>query len=86
MLILSCSNTKEIGSNFIENQKNLALYLIEKITDISIEYLTRQIDSGADFIQVFDSWAGLLNDRQYEQFIIQPSIKINREINWFFYV
>ena len=66
--------------NFIENQKNLALYLIQKITDISIEYLTRQIDSGADFIQVFDSWAGLLNDRQYEQFIIQPSIKINREI------
>ena len=66
--------------DFIERQKNLALTLIETITEISIEYLIRQIEAGADYIQVFDSWAGLLNDKQYEQFIIKPSIKINREI------
>ena len=66
--------------SFIENKRKLALNLLEKITDISIEYLIRQIESGADFIQIFDSWAGLLNDKQYEQFIIQPSIKINKEI------
>ena len=66
--------------SFIEKQRMLALNLLEKITEISIEYLIRQIESGADFIQIFDSWAGLLNDKQYEQFIIQPSMKINREI------
>mgnify|MGYP001230098767 FL=1 len=66
--------------SFIEEQRKLALNLLEKITEISIEYLIRQIQSGADFIQIFDSWAGLLNDKQYEQFIIKPSMKINKEI------
>tara|TARA_B100001029_G_scaffold178297_1_gene184747 strand:+ start:385 stop:1416 length:1032 start_codon:yes stop_codon:yes gene_type:complete len=80
MIERGTSKKHEKIMDFLDTQKALAVYLIEKITEISIEYLIKQIESGADFIQIFDSWAGLLNDKQYEQFIIQPSRKINEEI------
>lgn len=39
----------------------LAHQLLTKITDITIDYLKHQVKAGADAIQVFDSWSGLLS-------------------------
>jgi uroporphyrinogen decarboxylase len=42
--------------------------LLDKLTDLSIDYLRMQVAAGADTIQLFDSWAGLHDERTYREF------------------
>ncbi|MGK5593899.1 MAG: uroporphyrinogen decarboxylase [Parachlamydiaceae bacterium] len=42
--------------------------LLNKLTDLVIDYLNLQIDAGAHALQIFDSWAWILNDRCFEEF------------------
>lgn len=46
--------------------------LLEHIADLSADYLIKQIDSGADAVQIFDSWAGVLGEREFETFAVKP--------------
>jgi uroporphyrinogen decarboxylase len=46
----------------------LAHTLLEKITLSTIDYLQAQIRAGADVVQLFDSWAGILSPESYQQF------------------
>jgi uroporphyrinogen decarboxylase len=41
---------------------------LEKITQSTINYLKAQIHAGADVVQIFDSWAGVLSPEQYSTF------------------
>lgn len=50
--------------------------LIDAIAETTIGYLRAQIDAGADAVQLFDSWAGSLSPRQFEQLVIAPNAKI----------
>ncbi|GAB3314925.1 uroporphyrinogen decarboxylase [Larkinella ripae] len=42
--------------------------LLQKITDSTIAYLKAQVRAGADLVQIFDSWAGILSPDQYRTF------------------
>jgi len=42
--------------------------LLQKIADATIDYLNLQIDAGVDVIQLFDSWAHVLNQRHFQEF------------------
>jgi len=42
--------------------------LLQIITDSTINYLKAQISAGADLVQIFDSWAGILGPKQYQEF------------------
>jgi uroporphyrinogen decarboxylase len=42
--------------------------LLEKLTDLTIRYLRMQVEAGAQAIQLFDSWAGLHDERTYREF------------------
>jgi uroporphyrinogen decarboxylase len=42
--------------------------LSERLTDLTIRYLKMQIDAGADAVQIFDSWAGILSPADYAEF------------------
>jgi len=71
------------GSKTFEKVKALAYRqpaifenLIEKITAGTIDYLGRQIEAGAEAIQIFDSWAGVLEENQYRRWVIEPTKKI----------
>lgn len=44
--------------------------LLQKITDTTIVYLKNKIAAGADLIQIFDSWAGILSPAQYRTFAL----------------
>ena len=46
--------------------------LIDLIVEVTIEYLSQQIDAGAEAIQLFDSWAGLVPAAGFEQWCIKP--------------
>ena len=45
----------------------LADQLLQLITDSTIDYLKAQIKAGADIVQVFDSWAGILSPDHYQK-------------------
>ena len=46
--------------------------LLDLLADISAEYLIRQIDAGADAVQIFDSWAGVLGEAEFEAYAVKP--------------
>ena len=48
--------------------------LLSAITDVLIDYVVNQVDSGAQLIQVFDSWAGLLSPQAFKEFSL-PYLK-----------
>ncbi len=52
---------------------NKILVILEKFLKIHIK---NQIDNGAELIQIFDSWAGLLDDKNLEKFIYTPTLNL----------
>jgi uroporphyrinogen decarboxylase len=52
---------------------NRVLLIIEKFLKIHIK---NQIDNGADIIQIFDSWAGLLEKKDLPNFVYSPTLKL----------
>ncbi len=44
--------------------------LMEMLTDVVFQYLSRQIEAGADIIQIFDSWAMHLGRSDYEELVL----------------
>ncbi len=55
--------------------------LLDKIADTVILYLNAQIEAGAQIVQLFDSWAGELSRRDYEEFALPYERKIFESIN-----
>ncbi|MCU5746811.1 uroporphyrinogen decarboxylase [Staphylococcus sp. SQ8-PEA] len=47
--------------------------LMDHLVEMSITYVTAQIEAGAELIQIFDSWVGALNVRDY-QYYIKPAM------------
>jgi uroporphyrinogen decarboxylase len=45
--------------------------LLSKITKASIDYLKLQIEAGVNAIQIFDSWAGLLPPKEFQEFSLK---------------
>ena len=50
--------------------------LIDRITQATIEYLSAQIDAGAEVVKVFDSWAGTLAPEEFTRWCIAPAVQI----------
>ena len=65
------SKTFAKAKAFLLNQTKAAHKLLHKLTDASIDYLNLQIASGANAVQVFDSWGGALSPSMYEEFSLQ---------------
>jgi len=52
------------------------LRLIDCLVDTSIEYLAKQLQAGADCVQIFDTWAGVLGPEQFDRWCIAPTQRI----------
>lgn len=50
--------------------------LIGIVTEASIVYLRAQIDAGAEAVQLFDSWAGVLDAEQFRRWVTGPTAEI----------
>ena len=69
------SPKKNLKKNFFQDKYliNRILFLIEKFLKIHIK---NQIDNGADIIQIFDSWAGLLKEEDLPNYVYSPTINL----------
>lgn len=54
--------------------------LIDILCDATSAYLIDQIDNGAEALQLFDSWAGLLPESQFRRWIIEPNRRIVEQV------
>jgi uroporphyrinogen decarboxylase len=61
------SNVKKL----IYNNPELAHNLLKKLTTAVAHYLTAQIKAGANAVQIFDTWAGILSPRDYLIFALK---------------
>ncbi|MFN3405412.1 MAG: uroporphyrinogen decarboxylase [Cytophagaceae bacterium] len=77
----SGSKTFSKAKRMLYSEPELAHLLLRKITDVTIEYLKAQVVAGADMIQVFDSWAGILEPDLYKEFSLKYITEICNAIN-----
>lgn len=65
------SKTFSAAKKVLYSQPEFAHKLLSMITQSTIHYLKAQVKAGADIIQLFDSWAGVLSPDQYEEFSLK---------------
>jgi len=56
------------AKEFCFTQPVAAHLLLQKITDTTIAYLKRKVETGVNAVQVFDSWGGMLSPVDYQEF------------------
>jgi uroporphyrinogen decarboxylase len=55
--------------------------LMEKVTMMDMEYLNAQIKAGAQAIQIFDTWGGILSPADYERYVLPYTTKLINGLN-----
>ena len=70
------SKTFSAAKKMLYTQPEFSHRLLDMITQSTINYLKGQIRAGADIIQIFDSWAGILSPDQYQEFSLRYISKI----------
>ena len=69
------SPKKKLKENFFKDEFliNRVLLIIEKFLKLHIK---NQVDNGANIIQIFDSWAGLLNEKDLPNYVYTPTLNL----------
>ena len=75
------SKNFDVAKQFCFSQPKLAHQLLNKITDVTIDYLNAQVDAGADAIHVFDSWSGMLGPQDFNEFSLPYLTKISDSLS-----
>ena len=52
--------------------------LLRRIAELTVEYLVRQVEAGAEVVQLFDSWSGSLSPEQFSLCVLEPTLWIRR--------
>jgi len=73
-------NFSEI-KKFIYNQPEAAHKLLDKLADNVADYLSAKIEAGADAVQIFDTWGGILSADEFNEFSLQYISKIISQLN-----
>tara|TARA_Y100001970_G_scaffold138088_1_gene169876 strand:+ start:7514 stop:8521 length:1008 start_codon:yes stop_codon:yes gene_type:complete len=70
------SPKKNFKFNEINKDKNLINKLLKKIEETICLHIKKQVEAGANVIQIFDSWAGLIPDGQLDNYCFSPTSRI----------
>ncbi|WP_338549199.1 uroporphyrinogen decarboxylase [Roseovarius phycicola] len=70
--------TPDQGPAHALKEENRPLFeaVMNRLTDATIVYLSAQIESGAEVVKIFDSWAGSLKGQDFEDFAVAPTKRI----------
>jgi uroporphyrinogen decarboxylase len=74
--------TKDQGPAHALKSENRAVFegLLERLTESTIEYLSKQIEAGAEVVKLFDSWAGSLKGEDFVKYALTPAAKITQAL------
>lgn len=74
--------TKDQGPAHALKAENRAVFegILERLTDATIEYLSKQIEAGAEVVKLFDSWAGSLKGDDFVNYALKPAAKITQAL------
>ncbi len=74
--------TPDQGPAHALKAENRALFekIIERLTEGTIEYLSRQVEAGAEVVKIFDSWAGSLEGDDFIKYAQEPARIITQEL------
>ena len=70
------SPKKKFNYKKIIEDQNIVNILLKKLEEVICLHAKKQIDAGANIIQIFDSWAGLLPNKELEKYCYIPTAKI----------
>lgn len=70
--------TPDQGPAHALRTENNALFeaLLDRITEATIDYLSMQIEAGAEVVKTFDSWAGSLSGEDFQKYALEPCRQI----------
>jgi len=72
-MIAGCGTPDQAPARlFAYRSPDLFRALIDRLVDASAEYLARQLAAGAEAVQIFDSWAGVLPPAEFERWCVAP--------------
>lgn len=54
--------------------------IIDRLTAATVEYLSAQVDAGAEVVKLFDSWAGTLQGQDFDDFALAPARAITQAL------
>ena len=74
------SPKKNFDFNVVSKDKSVIDALLKKIEEMICLHVDKQIEAGANIIQIFDSWAGLLPKREFEKYCYLPISKVVNHI------
>lgn len=77
---ISTKSTFPEAKKFFYERREETKQLIDAVTDITIEYATRQIEHGIDAFQLFESHAGLLPTDTYEELFLPAVCRITDSV------
>jgi uroporphyrinogen decarboxylase len=74
--------TKDQGPAHALKAENRAVFegILERLTEATIEYLSKQIEAGAEVVKLFDSWAGSLKGEDFVNYALKPAAKITQAL------
>ncbi|MGL4279396.1 MAG: uroporphyrinogen decarboxylase [Albidovulum sp.] len=54
--------------------------LIDLLTEATVDYLSAQVEAGAEVVKLFDSWAGSLKGQDFDDFALEPARRITQAL------
>ncbi|MEM6409403.1 MAG: uroporphyrinogen decarboxylase [Pseudomonadota bacterium] len=76
--MIAGQGTPDQGPAHALKDENRGLFdaLMERITEATITYMSRQIEAGAEVVKIFDSWAGSLQGADFAEYSLKPMQRI----------
>lgn len=68
------------AKEFLWKEPDAAQHVLKELTKATIDYLKAQVEAGAQVVQVFDSWAGLLSPDDFNKYALPCLMEITQAI------
>lgn len=80
--MIAGQGTKDQGPAHALKAENRPLFeaVLDRLTEGTIEYLSKQIEAGAEVVKLFDSWAGSLKGEDFQKYAVEPARVITSEL------
>lgn len=80
--MLEGQSTREFlhSKRWLYNRPESLHVLLDKLANVTVQYLATQVRAGAQALQVFDTWGGILSDSAYAEFSLRYMARIVDEL------